>query len=88
MTQIPDGNVLAGRRALVMGVANAHSVAYGCARVFRRHGAEVALTYLNEKTRSQVEPLARELGTALFMPCAAHLTGMTVYVDGGLSIMA
>lgn len=45
MTLIPDGNVHAGRRALVMGVANAHSVAYGCARVFRRLGAEVALTY-------------------------------------------
>ncbi len=75
MTRIPDGNVLAGRRALVLGVANAHSVAYGCARVFRRLGADVALTYANEKAKPHVEPLARELGTSLFMPCDVQQNG-------------
>ncbi|MBB3121026.1 enoyl-ACP reductase FabI [Pseudoduganella violacea] len=60
--------ILEGRRALIVGVANEHSIAYGCAKVFRELGAEVALTYLNEKARPHVEPLARELGAALLLP--------------------
>ncbi|MDR7036027.1 enoyl-[acyl-carrier protein] reductase I [Methylobacterium sp. BE186] len=75
MTQIPDGNALAGKRALVLGVANAHSIAYGCARVFRRLGAEIALTYLNEKARPYVEPLARELEAPIFLPCDVQRDG-------------
>lgn len=69
MTQIPDGNALRGKRALVLGVANEHSIAYGCARVFRRLGAEIALTYLNEKAKPYVEPLARELDAPILLPC-------------------
>ncbi|MDR7036153.1 enoyl-[acyl-carrier protein] reductase I [Methylobacterium sp. BE186] len=75
MTQIPDGHALAGKRALVLGVANAHSIAYGCARVFRRLGADIALTYLNEKARPYVEPLARELEAPLFLPCDVQREG-------------
>ncbi|MER2266743.1 enoyl-ACP reductase FabI [Methylobacterium oxalidis] len=75
MTQLPDGNALAGKRALVLGVANAHSIAYGCARVFRRLGAEIALTYLNEKARPYVEPLARELEAPIFLPCDVQRDG-------------
>jgi enoyl-[acyl-carrier protein] reductase I len=41
MTRIPDGNALAGKRALVIGVANEHSIAYGCARVFRQLGGSL-----------------------------------------------
>src|SRR3954449_533993 len=75
MTQIPDGNALAGKRALVLGVANEHSIAYGCARVFRRLGAEIALTFLNEKARPHVEPLARQLDAPIFVPCDVQKEG-------------
>ncbi|AWN45718.1 enoyl-[acyl-carrier-protein] reductase FabI [Methylobacterium terrae] len=75
MTQIPDGNALAGKHALVLGVANAHSIAYGCARVFRRLGAEIALTYLNEKAKPFVEPLARELDAPILAPCDVQTPG-------------
>ncbi|WP_336492550.1 enoyl-ACP reductase FabI [Methylobacterium nigriterrae] len=75
MIQVPDGNALAGKRALVLGVANAHSIAFGCARVFRRLGAEIALTYLNEKARPFVEPLARELDAPIFAPCDVQKEG-------------
>jgi enoyl-[acyl-carrier protein] reductase I len=60
--------VLAGSRALVVGIANEHSIAYGCARAFRELGADVAVTYLNEKARPHVEPLARELGAEIVLP--------------------
>ncbi|ACL61657.1 enoyl-ACP reductase FabI [Methylobacterium nodulans] len=75
MTQIPDGNALRGKRALVLGVANEHSIAYGCARVFRRLGAEIALTYLNEKAKPHVEPLARELDAPIFLSCDVQKEG-------------
>lgn len=60
--------VLEGRKALVVGIANEHSIAYGCARAFREVGADLAVTYLNEKARPHVEPLAHELEAAIFMP--------------------
>lgn len=53
--------VLTGHKALVVGVANDQSIAYGCAKAFRTAGADVAVTWLNEKARRFVEPLAREL---------------------------
>lgn len=53
--------VLAGQKALVVGVANAESIAYGCAKAFSVAGAELAITWLNEKARPHVEPLAQEL---------------------------
>jgi enoyl-[acyl-carrier protein] reductase I len=60
--------VLEGRKALVVGIANEHSIAYGCAAAFRELGAEVAVTYLNEKARRFVEPLAEKLGAPIFVP--------------------
>jgi len=60
--------VLAGRKALVVGVANEHSIAWGCAQAMRHAGAELALTYLSEKARPHVEPLARALDAPIFMP--------------------
>lgn len=60
--------ILKGRRALVVGVANEHSIAYGCAKVFRELGADIALTYLSEKARPHVEPLAAELDAELLLP--------------------
>lgn len=59
--------VLKGAKALVVGIANEHSIAYGCAKAFRELGAELAITYINEKTKGYVEPLARELGAPIFM---------------------
>jgi len=60
--------VLKGKKALVVGVANEHSIAYGCAAAFHELGADVALTYLNEKAKAYVEPLAQKLGAPIFMP--------------------
>jgi len=60
--------VLLGQRALVVGVANEHSIAYGCARAFRELGAELAITYLNERARPHVKPLADALQASVFMP--------------------
>jgi len=72
--------VLAGRKALVVGVANQYSIAYGCAKAFRELGAEVALTYVNEKTKTYVEPLAKELGAPIFMPLDVATPGMLAAV--------
>jgi enoyl-[acyl-carrier protein] reductase I len=60
--------VLKGKKALVVGVANEHSIAYGCAAAFHELGADLALTYLNEKAKGYVEPLAKNLEAALLLP--------------------
>ncbi len=60
--------VLKGKKALVIGVANDQSIAYGCAAAFHELGADLAITYLNEKARPHVEPLARALDASIFMP--------------------
>jgi enoyl-[acyl-carrier protein] reductase I len=60
--------VLKDMLALVVGVANEHSIAWGCAKAFRELGATLAITYLNDKARPHVEPLARELEAPLFLP--------------------
>jgi enoyl-[acyl-carrier protein] reductase I len=60
--------VLAGKKALVVGVANEHSIAWGCAKAFREVGADLAITYLNDKARPYVEPLAKALDAPLLLP--------------------
>jgi enoyl-[acyl-carrier protein] reductase I len=60
--------ILNGRKALVIGIANDQSIAYGCARAFSELGAEIGATYLNDKAKRFVEPLAREVGASLFLP--------------------
>ena len=60
--------VLKDKKALVVGIANEHSIAYGCAAAFRELGAELAITYLNEKAKAYVEPLAQKLEAPIFMP--------------------
>jgi len=57
--------ILTGKRALVVGVANEHSIAWGCALAFRKLGAEVVLTYLNEKALPHVAPLAEQIEAQL-----------------------
>ncbi|WP_424625157.1 enoyl-ACP reductase FabI [Achromobacter marplatensis] len=59
---------LAGKRGLVTGIANADSIAWGCAKAFRAMGAELAVTYLNDKALPHVEPLARQVDASLLMP--------------------
>ncbi|HRI16924.1 MAG TPA: enoyl-ACP reductase FabI [Burkholderiaceae bacterium] len=67
--------VLQGRKALVVGIANEHSIAYGCAKAFAELGADVAITYLNEKARPHVEPLARGLQAPIFLPLDVSVEG-------------
>ncbi len=59
---------LAGKRGLVTGIANADSIAWGCAKAFHALGAELAVTYLNDKALRQVEPLARQVEAPLLLP--------------------
>jgi len=60
--------LLRGKKALVTGIANDQSIAWGCAKAFRAFGADIAVTYLNEKARHYVEPLAKELNASIFLP--------------------
>jgi enoyl-[acyl-carrier protein] reductase I len=67
--------VLSGRKALVVGVANEYSIAWGCARAFHELGAQVAITYLNDKARPHVGPLARSVGAPLLLPLDVIVPG-------------
>lgn len=69
------GDMLKGRKGLVVGVANEHSIAFGCADKLRAFGAEVALTYLNDRARPHVEPLAEKLDASLLMPLDVQQPG-------------
>lgn len=66
---------LEGKKGLVLGIANDKSIAYGCARAFRHYGADLAITYLNERARPHVEPLAKELKADLFLPLNVDTAG-------------
>jgi enoyl-[acyl-carrier protein] reductase I len=67
--------VLAGNKALVVGVANDQSIAYGCAKAFRTAGADLAMTWLNDKARPYVEPLAQELEAEIVAPLDVAISG-------------
>ena len=67
--------LLEGKKGLIVGVANDKSIAWGCAKAFRAFGAEVAVTYLNEKAKKFVEPLARALEAPIFMPLDVSVAG-------------
>ena len=67
--------ILKGAKALVVGIANDQSIAYGCAKAFRELGADLAVTYLNEKARRHVEPLAKSLAAPLFLPLDVSVPG-------------
>ena len=69
--------LLEGRKGLIVGIANDRSIAWGCARAFRALGADLAITYLNDKARPHIEPLAREVEAPIFLP-------MDVMRDGEL----
>jgi enoyl-[acyl-carrier protein] reductase I len=67
--------LLEGKRGLVVGIANENSIAWGCAKAFRAFGAEVAVTYLNDKAKKYVEPLAVELEAPILMPLDTRVPG-------------
>src|SRR5262249_37892381 len=58
-----------GKRGLIMGVANDHSIAWGIARTLAGHGAALAFTYQGEALGRRVKPLAQSLGSSLVLPC-------------------
>ena len=66
---------LAGKKAFVMGIANEHSIAYGCACAFKKLGADLAISYLNDKAKPYVEPLARQLEATIFEPLNVQQEG-------------
>src|SRR5712664_3786058 len=68
---------LKGRKGLIIGIANDQSIAWGCAKAFRALGADLAVTYLNERARKHVEPLAKELEAPIFMPLDVNTEGQT-----------
>lgn len=68
-TVTAKGSLMAGKRGLIMGIANNRSIAWGIARSAAAHGAELALTYQGEALKKRVQPLAQELGSDIVLPC-------------------
>jgi enoyl-[acyl-carrier protein] reductase I len=68
---------LAGKRAFIVGVATERSIAWGIAQAMHREGAELAFSYLNDKMKERVEPLAHSLGSRLTMPLDVTVEGQT-----------
>jgi enoyl-[acyl-carrier protein] reductase I len=64
-----DSGLMQGKRGLIMGVANDHSIAWGIARTLHAHGAKLAFTYQGEALEKRVRPLAASIGTDLVLPC-------------------
>src|SRR5262245_14949290 len=75
MIPAAPAKLLEGKRGLIVGMANDHSIAWGCAKAFRALGSELAVTYINEKTKTYVEPLARELEAPILMPLDVRVPG-------------
>lgn len=69
------GDMLKGRKGLVVGIANEHSIAYGCAAKLRAFGADLAVTYLNAKAEAFVRPLAEGLHASIIMPLDVEKPG-------------
>jgi enoyl-[acyl-carrier protein] reductase I len=67
--------LLEGKKGLVVGIANEQSIAWGCAAAFRAFGADLAVTYLNDKARKHVAPLAQALESSIVMPLDVRVPG-------------
>ncbi|MFC4158933.1 enoyl-ACP reductase FabI [Chitinimonas lacunae] len=76
---------LAGRRGLVVGIANEHSIAWGCARACHTAGAEIAATYLNAKAERFVRPLAESIDCPIILPCDLEQPGQLEAVFGAIA---
>ncbi|WP_341486405.1 enoyl-ACP reductase FabI [Pararhizobium sp. A13] len=82
---VVNAQLLRGRKGLIVGIANDRSIAWGCARAFRAFGAELAITYLNDKAKPHVEPLAREVESPIFMPMDMAIDGQLEAVFDSIS---
>jgi enoyl-[acyl-carrier protein] reductase I len=77
MIPVAKAPLLEGKQGLIVGIANDQSIAWGCAKAFRALGAELAITYLNDKAKKFVEPLAREIAAPIVMPLDVRVAGQT-----------
>jgi|TARA_R110002072_G_scaffold51291_15_gene137574 enoyl-[acyl-carrier protein] reductase I len=68
-------SLLSGKKGLVVGIANQHSIAAGCAKAFADAGADLAVTYLNDRSEPYVAPVAEEIGSEILMPLDVEATG-------------
>ena len=66
---VPQGTLMAGKRGLIMGVANNRSIAWGIAKSCAAQGAELAFTYVGDRFKDRVTDMAREFGSDLVFPC-------------------
>lgn len=74
--------IMSGKRGLIMGVANSHSIAWGIAKMLHDHGAELAFTYQGEALGKRVKPLAESVGSSMVMPCdVSDIASMTAVFD-------
>ena len=65
----PEGNIMAGKRGLIMGVANKNSIAWAIAQQLAAQGAEIAFTYQGDKLLRRVKPLAESVGSDTLVDC-------------------
>ncbi|SUZ31120.1 Enoyl-[acyl-carrier-protein] reductase [NADH] FabI [Roseibaca ekhonensis] len=65
---LSQNELLKGKKGLIVGIANRHSIGAGCAAAFRVSGADLCITYQNDKARKFVEPVANEVGAEMFLP--------------------
>jgi enoyl-[acyl-carrier protein] reductase I len=75
MIPIAPAKLLEGKKGLIVGIANDHSIAWGCAKAFHALGGDLAMTYINQKTKTYVELLARELDVPILMPLDVRVPG-------------
>jgi enoyl-[acyl-carrier protein] reductase I len=75
MIPVVKEKLLEAKKGLIVGIANEYSIAWGCAKAFRALGAELAVTYLNDKAKKFVEPLAREVEAPIVMPLDVRVPG-------------
>jgi enoyl-[acyl-carrier protein] reductase I len=85
VTTMANAGLMAGKRGLVMGVANDHSIAWGIARMLAGHGAELAFTYQGEAFGKRVSPLAASVGSKLVLPCDVEDISTVDRVFGALN---
>lgn len=71
----PATFTLAGKKGLILGIANDQSIAWGCAKAMRALGADLAITYLNAKAEAHVRPLAEHIDASLVLPCNVEVAG-------------
>jgi enoyl-[acyl-carrier protein] reductase I len=64
-----SSNLMKGKRGLVMGVANDHSIAWGIAKMLHQHGAELAFTYQGDQILKRLSPLAEKVNSDILIPC-------------------